>query len=130
MSSASAVMAFSPPESSKTFCRRLPGGEATTSMPASPELSGSVKRISAMPPPKMAWNAVEKLALMALKACSNFSLEIRSSSAMACWVSAMDCNKSSRSRVRKVKRCSHSLNSSSAIMLTAPMESMRCFISR
>jgi len=35
------------------------------SMPASPELSGSVKRISAMPPPKMVWKASEKLLLMA-----------------------------------------------------------------
>ncbi len=31
------------------------------SMPASPELSGSVKRISAVPPPKIVWNAVVKL---------------------------------------------------------------------
>ena len=31
------------------------------SIPASPELSGSVRRISAMPPPKMAWKAAEKL---------------------------------------------------------------------
>ena len=56
--------------------------------------------------------------------------DTRSSSAMACCVSAIDCSRSSRSRVRKVKRCSHSLNSSSAIMLTGPMDSMRCFISR
>src|SRR5437870_10466250 len=33
----------SPPESKRTFCRRLPGGEATISMPASPELSGDRK---------------------------------------------------------------------------------------
>src|SRR5215831_18520977 len=32
-SSASAVSAFSPPDSSSTFCRRLPGGDATTSIP-------------------------------------------------------------------------------------------------
>jgi len=29
------VSAFSPPESNKTLCRRLPGGEATTSIPLS-----------------------------------------------------------------------------------------------
>ena len=52
MSSASAVSAFSPPESSKIFCRRLPGGWATMSMPVSPELSGSPRRISPCPPPK------------------------------------------------------------------------------
>src|SRR6266571_4639407 len=57
-------MAFSPPESSSTFCSRFPGGDATMSIPASPELSGSVNRISAMPPPKIAWNASEKLLLI------------------------------------------------------------------
>ena len=36
ISRASAVSAFSPPESSSTFCRRLPGGCAAMSMPASP----------------------------------------------------------------------------------------------
>src|SRR5207245_630359 len=95
MSSASAVMAFSPPESSKTFCSRLPGGEATMSMPASPELSGSVRRISAMPPPKIVWKASEKFLFTEWKACSNLSFVTWSSSAMACCVSSMDCSKSS-----------------------------------
>ena len=89
ISSASAVIAFSPPESKRTFCRRLPGGEGGSMMPASPELSGSVSRISAMPPPKMVRKA--KFLLMEWKASENFSLVARSTrSAMACCVSAMD----------------------------------------
>ena len=50
-SSASAVSAFSPPESSSTFCSFLPGGEATTSMPLSAEFSWSVSLMNAWPPP-------------------------------------------------------------------------------
>src|SRR6185312_14005741 len=50
-SSASAVIAFSPPESRSTFCRRLPGGEAITSMPLSSLFSRSVRRIMPWPPP-------------------------------------------------------------------------------
>ena len=63
------------------------------------------------------------------KASSNFWREIWSSSPMVCCVSAMDCSRSARSRSRKVKRCSHSLYSSSAIMFTGPMASTRDFIS-
>ena len=43
------------------FCRRLPGGCAATSMPRSPELSGSVRRISPVPPPKSVRKASAKL---------------------------------------------------------------------
>ncbi len=99
-------------------------------MPASPELSSSVSRISAVPPPNIVWNASEKLWLMLLNASSNFSRETKSNSVIACCVSAIDCSKSSRSRVKKVNLCSHSLYSSSAIMFTAPIDSIRSFISR
>src|SRR5580698_581096 len=51
-SRARAVSAFSPPESSSTLCKRLPGGDATTSMPLSAEFSSSVSFIKAWPPPK------------------------------------------------------------------------------
>ena len=44
------------------------------SMPASPELSASVKRISAVPPPKMVWNASEKFVLMACEGLLKFFL--------------------------------------------------------
>ena len=44
---------------------------------------------------------------------------------MACWVSVIDCRRSARSRPRKSKRCSHSLYSSSAIMLIGPIDSIR-----
>ena len=43
-SSEIAVSAFSPPESSITFCRRLPGGWAMTSMPLSSTSSSSRRR--------------------------------------------------------------------------------------
>src|SRR5713226_7584157 len=72
ISSASAVSAFSPPESSRTFCRRLPGGCAAISMPVSPELSASVRCISPVPPPNSVRKASAKLALMTAKATSNF----------------------------------------------------------
>ena len=49
-SSASAVSAFSPPESSSTFCSFLPGGEATISSPLSAWFSSSVSRRNACPP--------------------------------------------------------------------------------
>ena len=49
-SSASAVSAFSPPESSSTFCNFLPGGEATISIPLSAWFSASVSRRKACPP--------------------------------------------------------------------------------
>ena len=39
ISSATAASAFSPPESSRTFCSRLPGGEQTMSMPLSARFS-------------------------------------------------------------------------------------------
>src|SRR3989449_6366347 len=42
----------------------------------------------------------------------------------------MDCSRSSRSRVRNANRCSHSLYSSSAIIFTGPIASIRAFISR
>ena len=53
-SSESAVSAFSPPESSSTFCSFLPGGEAMMSMPLWSlfSASGSVSRMNAWPPPK------------------------------------------------------------------------------
>src|SRR5579883_1757849 len=51
-SRARAVSAFSPPESSNTFCSFFPGGEATTSIPLSALFSSSVRRMNACPPPK------------------------------------------------------------------------------
>ena len=72
MSSATAASAFSPPESSRTFCSRLPGGEHTISMPLSAMFSWSVSRISPVPPPNSVWNPTRKLALMASKASENF----------------------------------------------------------
>src|SRR3990170_584551 len=130
MSRASAVSAFSPPDSSRTFCRRFPGGWATMSIPASPEVSGSERRIWPVPPPNRVWKAVAKWELTTAKASSNFWRETWSSSAMACCVSVMDWSRSWRSRPRNTNRWSHSLYSSSAIMFTGPMDSMRVFISR
>ena len=49
-SSEIAVNAFSPPESSSTFCSFLPGGEATISIPDSAAFASSVRRISPVPP--------------------------------------------------------------------------------
>ena len=52
-SRAIAVRAFSPPESSMTLCRRLPGGCAITSTPLSRMSSSSIKESPAVPPPKV-----------------------------------------------------------------------------
>ena len=83
-----------------------------------------------MPPPKSVWNAVAKCALMTAKASSNFCRET--------WSSSRDGLLRVGDRLQQVvalaargrsKRCSHSLYSSSAIMLTGPMDSMRAFSS-
>ena len=71
-SKARAVSAFSPPESSSTLCRRLPGGEATTSMPLSAEFSSSVSFMKAWPPPNNFLNVAWKFSLILVKASLNF----------------------------------------------------------
>ena len=53
-----AVSAFSPPDSSITLCRRLPGGCATMSMPLSSGSDSSSSMMPALPPP----NSVENVA--------------------------------------------------------------------
>ena len=63
ISSAIAVSDFSPPDSSRTLCSRLPGGDATMSMPDSAMLVSSVSRISPMPPPNSVRNISRKIAV-------------------------------------------------------------------
>ena len=75
-SSDSAVSAFSPPESSSTFCSFLPGGEATTSMPLSALFSSSVSRMKAWPPPNSFVKVSWKFSLILWNASSNFCREI------------------------------------------------------
>ena len=67
-SSEIAVSAFSPPESSITFCRRLPGGCAITSMPLSSTSSSSSSDSPAVPPPKSCVKISPKCWLMTSKA--------------------------------------------------------------
>src|SRR5450631_2083425 len=71
-SSASAVSAFSPPESRSTFCNFFPGGDATTSMPLSALFSRSVSRMKPCPPPNSLRNVAWKFSLIRLNASSNF----------------------------------------------------------
>ena len=74
-SRASAVSAFSPPESNSTFCSFFPGGEATTSMPLSALFSSSVSRMKAWPPPNSFLKVVWKFSLILWNASSNFCRE-------------------------------------------------------
>ena len=66
--SAIAVSAFSPPESSCTLCSRLPGGDATMSMPLSSGSFSSSSVRPARPPPNSVLNISWKLLLIAANA--------------------------------------------------------------
>ena len=129
-SSASAVSAFSPPESNNTLCRRLPGGEATTSMPLSAEFSSSVSFMKAWPPPKSFLKVSPKFSLILVKASWNFWRETSSISRMVAVVFSIDEMRSLRWASRKVWRSAVSRYSSSAIMFTGPMASSLARISR
>jgi len=104
-SSASAVSAFSPPDSSNTFCSFLPGGEATTSMPLSIAFSWSVSRMKAWPPPNSLLKVCAKFSLMRLNASSNFCREMVSISLIVLSVFSIDCNRSCRCVSRNSCRC-------------------------
>src|SRR5215472_7357740 len=129
-SNASAVNAFSPPESNNTFCNFLPGGDATTSMPLSAVFNSSVKRMKAWPPPNSLRKVNWKFSLMRSKASWNFCRENSSISLMVAWVFSMDSRRSLRWVSRNSWRCAVSLYSSSAIMLTGPILSSLVRISR
>src|SRR5215469_4753972 len=128
-SSESAVIAFSPPESSNTFCNRFPGGDATTSMPLSALFSSSVSRMNALPPPNSFLKVTWKFWLIWLNASSNFCREKVSISLMVATVFSIDWRRSFRWVSRNACRSAVSLYSSSAIMLTGPIESWRARIS-
>src|SRR5918998_714078 len=126
--SASAAIAFSPPESSSTFWSRLPGGCATMSMPDSSTSSASMRLISPRPPPNSSRKNCPKLRLIDSKAWQKRSRERRLISRSASSVEMMPSVMSARCAVRNFRRSSFSASSSSAIMLTAPNDSMRARI--
>ena len=116
-----AVSAFSPPESSITFCRRLPGGCAITSMPLSRRSSSSIRVRPAVPPPKSCRKISPKCWLMTWKASWKRSREALSIFLMAWSSSAIESSRSWRCAVRKVWRSSSSCACSTARTLTGPM---------
>src|SRR6185436_9786343 len=122
--SAMAVSAFSPPESSCTLCSRLPGGDATISMPLSSG-SFSSRRVSpARPPPKSVLKVTWKFSWMAVNASRNRLLVVSSIRLIASDVWAIDSTRSFRCVVRNVWRVSSSSNCSIAIMFTGPSRSI------
>ena len=108
--SAMAVSAFSPPDSSCTLWRRLPGGDATTSMPlSSTSVSSSSARL-ARPPPKRVLNVPWKFSLITANASRNRCLLVSSIFLIVSPVDWIESTRSFRCVVRKVWRVESSSN--------------------